>query len=246
MTARDEVHLLSGAYALGAVDAEEARLVEAAMAESEELRHEIVGLSDTAVALGLAVPAQNPPPALRASLLAAIESLPQEPVAPEARPDVARAAHVAPRRRRRMRRLPAVLLTGAVAAILLFTGGALVQRAMVEPQLSYSALVAATDHQQRTATVIGGGVATVDWSRSVGATAVTVKDVRLPSGQVLQLWTVRDGVATSAGVFRPESDQQYELLHTVPAVGQQLAVSVEPAGGSTTPTKVVASVALKA
>lgn len=255
MTEKDETHLLSGAYALDALTSAEARALESAMADSEELRGEVVGLVDTAVALGLAVPPAAPPAALRASLLAAIDATPQLPADEEP----ARAASVTPigerslrgsdhvaRRRRGLLRRPAVLLTAAAVAVLLFGGGVLVRGAMVEPQLEYSRIIAAADHHESTAAVIGGGTATVQWSRSEGAAAVTVSGVEVPSGRVLQLWTVRDGVATSAGLYDPESDAQYELLHRVPQVGQQLAVSVEPAGGSAQPSKVVASVALRA
>ena len=254
MTAKGETHLLSGAYALDALTPQEVQAVEAAMRDSEELRGEVVGLVDTAVALGLALPPVAPPAAMRASLLAAIEDVPQLPaedvVEPEERPAVQPllpvGEHRAPRRRRRLLRRPAVLLTAAGLAVLLFGGGVLVQRAMIEPQLEYSRIVAAADHRTSTATVIGGGRATVEWSRSEGATAVTITGVKVPSGQVLQLWTVGDGGPVSAGVYEPDADARYDLLHQVPAAGEQLAVSVEPAGGSERPTKVVASVALKA
>ena len=83
MNKRDDAHLMSGAYALDAVTPEEAALVEAAMAESEELHSEVVGLADTAVTLGLSLPPVAPPARLRASLLDAIESLPQEQPAVE-------------------------------------------------------------------------------------------------------------------------------------------------------------------
>ena len=74
MTKRDDAHLLSGAYALDAVTPEEAELVESAMEHSEELRSEVVGLTDTAVALGLGLPPVAPRPQLRASILDAIQT----------------------------------------------------------------------------------------------------------------------------------------------------------------------------
>ena len=265
MSDKDEAHLLSGAYALDALTPEEAQALEAAMAESEELRGEVIGLVDTAVALGLAVPAATPPPALRAALLSALDETPQ--LAPEPGPvrmgpaatgpvqvQVAEAGssaapvvgigltrregHLAPRRRPRMRR-PALLLSMAAVAVLLFGGGVLVQRAVVEPQLQYSHIVAASDAQSATHPVVGGGTAEVTWSRSQNGTAVVLKDVDVPTGHVLQLWHVRGGSVTSAGLYEPTADGQYEVLAGVPTAGEQLAVSIEPAGGSTRPTGAV-------
>lgn len=89
MNNREDTHLLSGAYALHAVTPDEALLVEAAMRDSDELHGEIVGLTDTAVALGLALPPVAPPPGLRSRLLAAIDDLPQEPAEPDAATDFA-------------------------------------------------------------------------------------------------------------------------------------------------------------
>lgn len=230
MTDRDEVHLLSGAYALDALDAAEAARVEAAMAESEELRHEVVGLSDTAVALGLAVSPFAPPPALRGRLLDAIDGLPQEaPDQPAAEVPVAASsgAHVAPRRRRRLLRRPGVLLAAAVAAVALFSGGFLVQRTLLEPQGTYARITTAADVQKASGNVGDGGTATVYWSKSVGRTAVVLNGVTAPSGKVLQLWSMRGRSITSEGLYEPQAGEHYEVLPGVPAAGEKLAVSIE-------------------
>jgi anti-sigma-K factor RskA len=239
MTNRDDAHLLSGAYALDAVTAEEALLVEAAMRESEDLHGEVVGLSDTAVALGMALPAQTPPPALRARLLDAIETTPQLAAEPETDPDADRAPttmpvgdHVVRRRRRRLR--PMAWLAVGAAAVVLFGGGFFVQRTLLEPQSRYTAIVAAADVQNESHRVAGGGIATVSWSKSEHGTAVVLSGVSAPSGKVLQLWTMRGGTITSAGLY--ENGEKYALLAGTPSAGEFLAVSVEPEGGSAQPT----------
>lgn len=252
MTKRDEAALLSGAYALHAVTPEEAELVESAMRESEELRSEVVGLSDTAVALGLGLPPMTPPPALRARLLDAIDSLPQE--APQAQaveaatPVASMPAgdHVVTRRRPRRRR-PMALLALATAAVVLFGGGFLVQRTLLEPQSEYTSITQAADVQYATGKVHGGGIATVAWSRTEHRTAVTLNGVVTPSGKVLQLWTVRNGIATSAGLYAPMVGQRYSVFSGTPNAGETLAVTVEPDGGSTQPTtQPIVKVALSA
>jgi anti-sigma-K factor RskA len=241
MTKREDAHLLSGAYALDAVTPEEAELVESAMAESEELRSEVIGLSDTAVALGLGLPTQAPPPGLRAKLLDAIEFLPQEAPGAEVADDAAPVAaptampagdHVVTRRRRRRR--PMAMLALAAAAVVLFGGGFLVQRTLLEPQREYTAVVAAADVQHATHRVSGGGIATVSWSKSEHRTAVVLNGVAAPAGKVLQLWSLRGDSVTSAGLY--ENGERYTLISGTPSSGEFLAVTVEPDGGSTRPT----------
>ena len=91
---------LAGAYALNALTADEAAAYERYLARSEQARIEAAELSDTAVALGLAVAPVQPSSALKANLMAQIASTPQlaplsapatpvaaEPVAPVT-PDV--------------------------------------------------------------------------------------------------------------------------------------------------------------
>ena len=254
MTKREDVHLLSGAYALDAVTEEEAALVEAAMVQSEELRSEVVGLSDTAVALGLGTAPVAPPAALRARLLDAIDALPQQPaeetaesvepasadgprsdaVVPEETVVAAVPAgdHLAPRRRRRHRPMAALALVAA--AVVLFSGGFLVQRTLLEPQREYTSLQTASDRQTVTGKVAGGGIATVTWSPSEHRTSVELTGVTPPSGKVLQLWSVRGDTITSAGLY--DGGQRYALIAGTPSSGEVLAVSVEPDGGSTQPT----------
>lgn len=260
MSERDDAHLMSGSYALHAVTPEEAALVEAAMRGSEDLRSEIVGLTDTAVALGLAAPAATPPPALRARLLEMIDDLPQDapdderaqqveeparetPVAVAAMP---RGDHmVTPRRRRR--RSPMVLLVSAVAAVVLFSGGFFVQRTLFETQTQFTQVMGAADVQQAAAKVTGGGTATVYWSKAEHRTAVVLNGVEAPSGKVLQLWSIRGGAVTSAGLYEPQGGEHYTLIPGTPNAGETLAVSVEPDGGSTQPTSTpIVSVPLRA
>lgn len=245
MTRQHDAHLLSGAYAVDAVTPEEARLVEHAMTHSEELHGEVVGLVDTAVALGLAVPPTAPPPALRTRLLAAIEDLPQqaaeEPVDGPAAPA---GEHVVQRRRPRHRRRltrPSVLVAAAVAAVLLFSGGFLLQRAVLQPQTDYSQVALAADAEQRQGAVDGGGRVLVSWSPSQRRTAISVTGVHVPAGKTLQLWHVRGTSITSAGLYEP-----YDVIDGTPLQGDSLAVSIEPAGGSRRPTDPIVQIPLVA
>jgi anti-sigma-K factor RskA len=141
----------------------------------------------------------------------------------------------------------AALLAVAAAAVLVFSGGFLLQRTLLEPQGEYSRITQAADVERVRADVSGGGTATVYWSRTEHRTAVVLNGVAPPSGRVLQLWSIRGDTVTSAGLYQPQGGDRYALLAGTPSSGEQLAVSVEPAGGSPQPTtKPIVVVPLKA
>jgi anti-sigma-K factor RskA len=251
MKSSDDSRLLSGAYALDAVSSEEAAAFEAEMRSSEELRGEIAGLTDTAVLLGLSVAPADPPPALRARLLDLIDTTPQFPAAdPEVQPAAAPespsaaermpvGAHQAPHRIRRRR--PVLLLAVAAVAVLLFGGGLLADRMMQAPGTSqatsaFSKITAASDVKRTEAAVAGGGTATVYWSQSLNESAVVLNGVQKPGDRSLQMWVVTGATATSVGLFDPPAGQNYEVMKGALSTKQHVAVTVEPAGGSSQPT----------
>lgn len=142
---------MSGAYALHALNPDEAAGYETHLAASEQARIEAAELSDTAVALGLATAPVQPSAALKASLMARLASTPQLPPleAPADAPAVRAATDAAPtpaeasagpvtplaapsrgsateRARQRWFRGPVGLLAAAAAAVALFVGGAFV------------------------------------------------------------------------------------------------------------------------
>ena len=127
-----------------------------------------------------------------------------------------------------------VLLAAAAVAVVLFGGGFLVQRTLLEPQSEFVAVTRATDTHHASERVAGGGIAMVYWSKSEHRTAVVLTGVKAPSGKVLQLWSVRSGSVTSAGLY--DDHDQYALITGTPSSGELLAVTVEPDGGSTQPT----------
>jgi anti-sigma-K factor RskA len=258
MTSSEDPRLLSGAYALDAVSADEAAAFEAEMRESEELRGEIAGLTDTAVVLGLSVPPAEPPPALRSRLLDLIDTTPQLPprqveaqaVAPETE-KAAETADLPPQAERipegmhrvphRARRRSALLLVVAAVAVLLFGGGLLVDRAMLGPGTStttseFTRITAASDVERTEAAVAGGGTATVYWSHSLNESAVVLNGVQPPAHRSLQMWVVTGATAKSVGLFDPPAGQNYEVMKGALAPKQRVAVTVEPAGGSVQPT----------
>jgi hypothetical protein len=86
VTDREELHLLSGAYALNALDGDEKGRFEAYLLTSEEARAEVASLSDTAVMIGLSTNSVAPPADLKARLMAQIAVTPQLAPLPAVRP----------------------------------------------------------------------------------------------------------------------------------------------------------------
>ncbi|MDQ1530217.1 MAG: hypothetical protein QOE37_322 [Microbacteriaceae bacterium] len=251
MTWSRDPHVLSGAYAVNAVNAEEAAEVEAAMAASEELRGEVAELTDTAVLLGLSVKPVDPPPALRARLLEQIGVTPQlSPVAPppaDATPPAAepgpvpRSGDDVTRVARRQTVRPALLLALAAVAVLLFGGGLLVDRFVLAPGVSgateFARLTAAADVRRSEAPVAGGGTATVYSSKRLDESAVVLNGVAEPRDRSLQIWRVVGGTTmVDSGLYTPVGSAPYRLVKGALAPHEGFAVTVEPTGGSKQPT----------
>ena len=142
---------------------------------------------------------------------------------------------------------PVTLLTAAAAAIALFVGGGLVGSsvfgetpAVVDNQAAGLAeILAASDAQQARSDVEGGGTATLVWSGELGRSAVVVDGLApLPAGSVYEAWYINDAGAAPAGTFDATGAHKasWHLLDGTMSAGDTVGVTVEPAGGSKTPT----------
>lgn len=242
MTAAD-LHTLTGAYALDALDGAEAGAFERHMAECGVCAQEVRELRETAARLALGV-ALVPPPAMRERVMAAVAGVRQlPPLVPEA--DV-----VPLRGRRRGRGRLSYLAAAACLVIAVGAGGWAVNaqreaerdRARLESVRQETAmlvdLMSAPDTTMRTAPVSGGGEATVVTSRGLNRAAFLYRDLpELPDSQVYQLWYDEDGSMKSAGlVDAPEGGSGAMLLAGGPRGTDGVGVTVEPAGGSAEPS----------
>lgn len=247
MTARKhDVASLSGAYALHALDEDEARAFEAHLAESEETRNEATELADTAVLLGLAVDPEAPPASLKASIMAQLATTPQlerVPVGP-ASPDARSASRAHAKAQARWFQRPINAVIGAAAAIALIIGGGVAVNAIsagVAQQVSASQLAAiqsADDATTLKGTVAGGGSATLVYSASLESSALIVKGMNaLPADKVYELWYINDEGPRPAGTFTVGADgTTWRVLEGAMVPGDTVGVTVEPRGGSATPT----------
>lgn len=140
------------------------------------------------------------------------------------------------------------LLRAAAAVVLLGVGigvgrwsvrGA-VDEAMdsMAPTQHYAHLNQAQDVQRVTDTMPDGHVATLTWSRDMSMTALTLPAAMKESagGRSLQVWLKEGETTTSLGVYDPRDGAGFSFLDVMPKPGQQIVITMEPAGGSAQPT----------
>lgn len=239
---KDDLNNLSGAYVLGALDEAEARAFEAHLADSEDARAEATGLGDTAVLLGLAVDPVTPPASLKASIMAQIASTPQLPAVVEDAPPVFGAAES--KARARWFAKPVNAIIGVAAAVALIIGGGVAVQAInsgVTQQQAANQLAAiqsADDAQSIKAPVASGGTATLVYAASLESAALIVDGMStLPADKVYELWYINGDGARPAGTFTVGSDgKMWQVLDGTMKKGDTVGVTVEPHGGSQTPT----------
>ena len=239
MTTMADVHTLSGAYALHALGPEESEEFRQHLTGCSACCEEVKELRRVAARMGAAEGVQ-PPAELRARILAAVDRTPQLPPVPQsggtsATPLASPARRATPGRGRWNR------LTLAAAAALLVGGGAIglgqVLDSGEDGELTAAEQVfGADDAVEVTATTMNGGKLLVAVSPSRDEMAVDTSQLpELDDGRVYQLWAVEpDDTVESVGLIEQPGETAAMAL---PDEGVKVALTIEPAGGSTRPTK---------
>lgn len=238
----DRIDELIALAALGELSAEDERELDALVQADPAIAAEV----DEALAAAAALQrshAEEPPPALRSSVLAAIASTPQEQAATqrgtprdeaESTDGDSRVVSLDTRRARRGFR-PAMLAAAAVA--LFAVGGVVVVVTGNDGSDPIAAVVEAPDATTRT---LSGEIEQLTVIYSASQDALVVEGEGVPAvddAATYQLWLVGDGGATSVGIFRPDADGRVsERFTNVDPTDFVLGVTREPAGGSESPT----------
>lgn len=221
-----DVHALSGAYAVDALDDLERAKFERHLSECADCQAEVASLRETSAHLADTV-ATTPPPSLRDSVLAGITTVrPLPPLVPEAAPG--RAGH-------RFR-----FLVAAAAAVVAIGGGvAIVQPWDDDSSQNLSAtqrVLQAPDAESWTKEFPDGSRATVTRSKELNQAVIETEDMAAPpEGSVYELWLQHDDEMVAAG-FMPDSPDNQVLLSGDAATADGAGITVEPEGGSPTPT----------
>lgn len=247
MSDRD-IHALSGAYTLDAVDDVERARFQAHMARCSQCRDEVASLRATATEM-TGITLSTPQATLRASVLRAISSVrplpplvipeqeaPSQPAGSAATP-LASASIESERAERsyRGRRW----LSGAAAAVVLATG-ALVwhpwSTGTSSVQLTATQQVLQARDVQRFEAKVGGATATIVRSTSLRkAVIVTTNMPTTAQGKVYELWLQQGKTMVKAGLM-PAGPSNTVLLQGDAAAATGVGITIEPTGGSETPT----------
>jgi anti-sigma-K factor RskA len=253
MKLRPDPHLLTGAYALDAVDDAERDRIRRHLARCPACAAEARGLREAATRMALAA-AEPPPPQLREKVMAAVAQTRQQAPAgePGTRPRTGAAwrrpsghgRHGTPAapRRARMPRLAAVAMSVAVVAALALAVTQVVTQSRLNTaraqQAALSAVLAAPDARTATARVQDGGTVTVVYSRGERRMIFTADGLPpLPGGKVYELWLMAPQSNRPEGLLDVQSGGRTDpVIASGLRPGDQTGLTVEPAGGSDQPT----------
>lgn len=242
---------LAEIYALDAVsnderDAIDAYISTAPQAEREAFTERVRQARET---LALAFTAEEEPPA--GLLERTLSQLPAQPgKLPEAAPAEQTPEAATPpsgdelqaaRQRREERRRPSAArrwLIAVAAAAALALGGVGIGSYVASQNDPVNQVLQAQDVREASTNVTGGGTVLLAISASKDALVVRMKDVPPPpAGKVYQMWLIpKNGTApVSQGTMDAEALSKPAVVSGISA-GSSLGITVEPAGGSASPT----------
>lgn len=237
-----DLHLLTGVYAVDALTGDELEEFERHLEQCSSCAEEVRGLRETAARLGLAT-AIAPPPSMREQVLDATKRVRQLP------PSGVRlitAADGRRPRRRLVRRLPrpiaVTVMAAAIVALAVLQVGTRhqLQQAQTKNQ-TIASVLAASDAQIELSSSTAGGTVTAVVSRHDREAVITAAGMPTPSdARVYQLWVISPaGAPRSLGLLPGSSaGATSPVLAADVQPGDQLAVTIEPAGGTTQPTTI--------
>ena len=219
----EEFEELAGAFALGALPADEMRDAREHLASCGQPHTDARELQTVAAGLAQAAPEMDPPPALKARLMTAVRA--EAPAAPSTAPTLDRGPGFLDRVRDWFRSGTAGYgLAGALAVLVVvlavwnvsLQGGEGDGRLVVELSGATGQLTVLPDQD------------------------VVIFDVEgldpAPAGSVYQVWAVSDGNATSVGFVEPGGGALRQAIALDEAGVDLIAVTIEPAPGVEQPT----------
>jgi anti-sigma-K factor RskA len=225
---RAEIHELSAAYALDALEGRELEAFEEHLAHCAECRENVTTFQRVAAELAYDVEAPAPPPALRDRLL--------DQAASE-RPKVV----ALPRRRWALPVAATAAVAAGIAALALAFWAADLSQQLDEVQAEQhranEALIALTDPSASLFALDGAnGVLVVNDESGEGKLVISGLE-SAPTDKTYEAWVIKDETAVAAGLFSGGDDQTVVPLNVAVPEGAIVAVTVEQAGGVEQPTQ---------
>ena len=224
-----DLHTLSGAYALNALSAEEAEEFRKHLQACAACSQEVEELQQAAARMG-ANEAIAPPAYLKAKVLTAVDRTPQLPPR-------SGGSNVVQMPRRPWGRM----LMAAAAVVFVVAGAVGIAQIAGNDSTEQQSMLAegvvrvftAEDAQTATMETANGGTISVAASPELNQMAVDTDELPpLDAEHVYQLWALHDGIVEPVGVLEPEKG----AFMAMPTPDTEVAITVEPAGGSKQPT----------
>jgi anti-sigma-K factor RskA len=251
ITQPDAVHILTGSYALDALTGAELENFERHLRSCVICADEVCGLRETAARLAMARTAR-PPARMQERVLAATYLTRQlPPVLGETTGWDQRHAGISQmlsRRSRTGRRhprartvwIPAAVAAASVAAAVVFglgpVGAPHQPDAVQAGNAAITQIVQAPDARIENMRTSAGGRVTVVFSGQRQLALVTATGMTSPpAGQVYQLWVMSPAGARSAGLLT-QTGEAAPVLASGIRPGDRIGITVEPAGGASSPT----------
>jgi Anti-sigma-K factor rskA/Putative zinc-finger len=242
---RHDLHTLTGAYALDAVDGAERDRFEHHLRRCRPCGNEVRGLAETATTLAMAV-AMPPPGRLKQRVMNAVGVTRQVPPAVDhrrrARLRFGSLPHGAARSSSWVPRLATAV--AAVSLAVAVTFGILqistqhqLDSARAQNQ-AIAAVIAAPDARIVTQATAAGGTGSVVVSRAEAKIVFTSAGLpALPATEVYELWLIGPPRIRPAGLLpSPSAGKTAPVLASGLAAGDKVGLTVEPAGGTRMPT----------
>lgn len=227
-----EIHALSGAYAVDALDPDERTRFEEHLASCPTCQAEVASLQEATALLG-SVEETPLPAGLRDRVLADIKTVrPLPPVG-------GNLTDLVERRRRRPRWSGLVSIAAAAALVV---GGVVVweqtrdDAGQEQAASPIDAILRARDVKHVSVDLPGGASATVFSSLAHNRAVLVTEDMpAAPAGRVYQVWLQKGDRMVPAGLMS-EGGHQEVLLEGKVAGASGAGITVEPEGGSEEPT----------
>jgi hypothetical protein len=238
---RHDLHILTGVYALNAVDGPEKERFEHHLRRCRPCDNEVRGLAETATGLALAE-AMAPPARLRERVMSAAAVTRQLPPPAGQRRPQGRLQH----RPASSSRVPRLAIAAAAVSLAVAVVLSVIQATTTQHMLdsaraqnqAIAAVLAAPDARIVTKATSAGGSASVVISRAERKIVFTSAGLPpLPATEVYQLWLIGPPRTRPEGLLpAPAAGKTAPLLASGLVPGDQVGLTVEPAGGTSMPT----------
>lgn len=226
MTDRERFEDLKYAYALGALPEEERRWLESYLTEHPELQSEVDDLLATASLLAFSPAEREPPAELRKNLLRDIRD--ELPV---------HARQPAPSLWERMRGLLTTPRLAAAASVLAVSGLLAWNITLQREMDSLSGTLAERQtHVMQASAPAGNAQAQVVELGDGRAMLIAENLPDISEEETYETWIIHGETPRPAGTFRPSEGSAAASIQGHTEGADAIAVTVEPAGGSPTPT----------